>query len=69
MADVSLLFDWKPPGPDDMPKYAAVRQAAIALARTIVASCPDGADRATAIFHLRTAWFFANEAIQAKGGT
>lgn len=67
MTDVNVLFDWKPPGPDDPPKYAAIRAAALNLAKTILVSCPDSADRATAIFHTRTAWFWANEALQAKG--
>lgn len=67
MISVDALFDWKPPGPDDPPRYAAVRAAALNLAKTIASACVDSADRTIAIYKVREAWFFANEALQQKG--
>jgi hypothetical protein len=64
--DVNILFDWKAPAEGDPPKYAAVRAAALQLARVILTSCPDTADRTTAIYHARMAWFMANESLQGK---
>jgi len=61
------LFDWVAPGEGDPPRYAAVRSACIRLARTIEQHCPDSVERTTAIFKVREAWFFANEALQRKG--
>lgn len=61
------IFDWKVLDKDDPAKFAAVRAAAINLWNVVVDNCPDSPDRTTALYKVREAWFFANEAIQGKG--
>jgi len=60
-------FTYHPPTDETIPKYHAVRDAGLAFARVIMASCPPGADTSTAIRKVREAVMTANAAIACCG--
>lgn len=60
-------FTYHKPTEADIPKYLAVREAALSFARVIDANCPDGADKTAAIRKVREAVMTANAAIACCG--
>lgn len=61
------IFTYHSPTPDQLPKYQALRDAALAFAEAIVANTPQSADQTAAIRHVREAVMTANASI-ALGG-
>lgn len=61
-------FTYHAPSEEQIPKYQAIRQAALALAETIVDNTPESADQSDAIRKVREAVMTANASI-ACGGT
>jgi hypothetical protein len=61
--EISRLFTYRPPRPDQIPRYNDVRLAARMLATVIYRACPNGPDRSAAIRHLRECVMTANAAI------
>jgi predicted ABC-type ATPase len=60
-------FTYHKPTEADIPKYLAVREAALTFARVIDANCPFGADKTAAIRKIREAVMTANAAIACCG--
>lgn len=60
-------FTYHAPGPEDPPKYQAIRDAAKNLARTMRDNCPACPDTTAAIRKVREAVMTANAAIACKG--
>ena len=65
--DLEGLFTYHPPNADTIPKYQAINEAALNLARVIDATCPPSADRTAAIRKVQEARMVANCSI-ANGG-
>jgi len=61
------VFTYHPARPDQDEKYAAIRAAGKSLVTTIIATCPQCADRTAAIRKVREAVMTANASI-ALGG-
>jgi len=61
------FFRYHPPTPEDLPKYAAINQAAKNFAEVVRANCPDSADYRDAIRKIREARMIANAAVALKG--
>lgn len=61
------MFTYHPPSREQLPKYAAIREAAKYFARVVVANTPCGADQSAAIRKLREAVMTANAAIALDG--
>lgn len=57
------LFTYHPPRADQIPRYAAIRQAARAFADVVVLNTPDGPDQCAAVRKIREAMMTANAAI------
>lgn len=64
---VAELFKYHPPTIDQLPRYAAINQAAKNFAEILLANCPPCADRSAAIRLLRDARMTANAAIALNG--
>lgn len=64
---VAEFFKYHAPDGTTIPKYAAINQAAKNFAEIILANCPHGADRSTAIRLIREARMTANAAIELNG--
>lgn len=60
-------FTYHPPADGEHVRYAKLRAAGKAFAETIVALCPESADRTVAIRHIRDAVHNANASIACKG--
>jgi hypothetical protein len=60
-------FTYHKPTDTDIPKYLAIREAALAFARVIDANCPFGADKTAAIRKVREAAMTANASIACCG--
>lgn len=60
-------FTYHKPTEEDIPKYLAIREAALAFARVIDANCPFSADKTAAIRKVREAVMTANAAIACCG--
>lgn len=60
-------FTYHPPGPDDLPKFAAIRDAGKAMATAIVANTPSSADQTAALRKVREAVMTANAALACQG--
>ncbi len=60
-------FTYHPPTEDDIPKYLAIRQSGLGLARIIYDLCPNSADKSVAIRKVREAVMTANAAIACCG--
>lgn len=57
-------FVYHPPtGPDQTQRYEQLRAAALVLAETVDALCPDSREKSVAITNIETAVMFANAAI------
>lgn len=64
---VAELFKYHAPSIEQIPRYAAINQAAKNFAEIILLACPPGTDRSTAIYHIRMARMTANAAIALNG--
>ncbi len=60
-------FTYHAPTPEQQRDYEAIRDAALAFARVIVANTPPSADQTTAIRKVREATMIANAAIACGG--
>ena len=60
-------FTYHSPTPDQLPKYQAIREAALNLAQVIVANSPPSADQTAAIRHIREGVMTANASIACGG--
>lgn len=67
LENLDHVFDYHAPRPDQLPKYAAVREAAKNFAKVIIVNAPIGADRSAAIRLLREAMMTTNAAIALSG--
>ena len=61
-------FTYHPPSNDQLPKYLAIREAGLAMAKVILDNTPSSADQTAAIMKIREAVMTANQSI-ACGGT
>ena|ERR1700688_744703 len=61
------LFRYHPPTPENLPKFAAINQAAKNFAEVILQNCPSGDDRRVAMNCIRNARMFANSAVTLNG--
>lgn len=67
MDPIAELFRYHPPTPDQLPKYTALREAALVFARVIEANVVNCEDRSVAIRHVRDALMTANAAVALEG--
>lgn len=70
MIDEAALTNWfsyHAPTPDDLPRFVAIRDAALAFAKVIVANSPPSADQTVAIRKVREAVMIANASIACGG--
>lgn len=56
-------FSYHKPGPDDEPKYHALRARAKNLAKQIIKLCPESREKSLALTNLEQAIFWANASI------
>ena len=61
------LFTYHPPTEAQLPKYAAINQAAKNFAEVVLQNCPGSADRSAAIRLIRDARMTANASIALNG--
>jgi hypothetical protein len=66
-SDIEDIFIYHPPSPEQVPKYEAIRGAAKAFAKIMVANTPSSSDQTTAIRLLRQVVMTANAAIALDG--
>lgn len=64
---IAEIFKYHAPTPDQLPRYAAIRQAAKNMAEVLMANCPPSADRTAAIRKIREAMMTGNAAIALNG--
>lgn len=64
--DVNNWFTYHSPTPDQWPKYEAIREAALAFARVILANTSSSADQSAAIRKIREAAMTANASIACE---
>lgn len=60
-------FAYHPPQPEDIPKYNAIREAALDFAKVIEKNTPPSADQTAALRKIREAVMTANAAIACGG--
>jgi hypothetical protein len=65
--DIENIFSYHAPKDDQPAKYEAIRTVAKALAHTIIANVPAGADQTAAIRKLRECVMTANAGIALEG--
>lgn len=65
--DVDHIFTYHAPESEDLPRFAAIRQAAKDFARVVIANTPPSADQSDAVRKIREAVMTANAAIALKG--
>jgi len=65
--DLENWFTYHAPKPDDPPKYLAIREAGLLLAKTIRDNTPACADQTAAIRKVREAVATANASIACEG--
>lgn len=63
LQNVDQLFHYHPPTKVTIPKYEAINAASLALAKVILETCPDCADRSAAIRWVTLARMSANASI------
>jgi len=68
MEGLQHRFMYHAPRPDQIQQYQNLRSKALELAKIIVAECPSGSERSTALTHLDACIFFSNAAIARSGG-
>ena len=61
------LFTYHKPEPDQIPRYAAINEAAKAFAQVVDANCPPSADRTAAVRLIQQARMTANASIALNG--
>lgn len=66
-ADLIDMFTYHPPTPGQLPKYAAINEAAKAFAQAVLNNTPPSADQSHAIRLIRDARMWANASV-ALGG-
>lgn len=66
-SNVEDVMTYHAPTPDQLPKYAAVKEAITACAKVILEVVPQCADRTVALRKLREARMDANAAIALNG--
>jgi len=64
---LSELFSYHAPTPEQLPKYAAINQAAKNFAAVLLQVCPPCADRTRAIRHIQDARMIANMSVALNG--
>ena len=64
---LAQFFTYHPTSPEQIPKYAAINQAAKNFAEVILQNCPPGADRSAAIRLIREARMTANASVELNG--
>jgi hypothetical protein len=64
---VDALFNYHPPTPTTLAKFAAINQAGKNFAEVILQNCPPGMDRTVAINYIRLARMLANAAVALDG--
>jgi len=64
---LAQLFQYHPPTPETLPKFAAINQAAKNFAEVVLQNCPSGADRSAAIRLIRDARMTANASVALNG--
>jgi hypothetical protein len=60
-------FSYHPPIDDQAERYAAIRAAGKTFAETIIALCPESADRTVAVRKIREAVYAGNASIACGG--
>jgi hypothetical protein len=65
--DNKTVFTYHSPTPEQLPKYAAIREAGFKLAEAIIVNTPPSADQSAAIRKVREAVMTANAAISLEG--
>lgn len=65
--DLQNWFTYHPPTPEDVDRYKVVRDSALAFARVVNESCPNGPDKTAAIRKIREAVMTANASIACCG--
>lgn len=60
-------FTYHSPTPEQLPKYKAIREAALAFAEVVVANTPSSADQTAAVRKVREAVMTANQSIACGG--
>jgi hypothetical protein len=66
-ANLENWFSYHNPQPDQIKKYAAIRDAALAFAEVVVENTPPCADQTAAVRKIREATFTANASIACNG--
>lgn len=66
-ANLENWFSFHSPEPDQIAKYKAIRDAALAFAAVVVENTPPCADQTAAVRKIREAAFTANAAIACGG--
>ena len=64
---LEAFFTYHAPTDADKVKYNAINEAALNLAKVVLAQCPQGPDRSAAIRQVREARMTANAAIACRG--
>ena len=64
---LAQLFAYHPPTDEQLPKYAAINQAAKNFAEVILQNCPASTDRSAAIRLIRDARMTANASVALNG--
>jgi hypothetical protein len=66
-ANLENWFTYHSPPPEQLPKYAAIREAAKTFAEVVVANTPPSADQTAAVRKIREATMTANQSIACGG--
>ena len=66
-ATLNNWFTYHSPGPEELPKYQAIREAGLNLAKVIVDNSPASADQSAAVRKVREAVMTANASIACGG--
>ena len=65
--DLLSWFTYHAPTPEQLPKYQAIREAALAFARVVMANTPAGPDQTVAFRKIRETTMVANQSIACDG--
>ncbi len=64
--DIELAFVYHPPREDQIPRYQAIRRAALAYARAIAANTPECPEQSTSLTLLQQSVMMANAGIAIR---
>lgn len=64
---LSDIFTYHAPTPDQIPKYAAIRESALAFVKVLRDNTPESPDQTVAIRNIREAVMWANSSIANNG--